>query len=159
MQRLRLPHVRMFRKMRLFLLVLIVTVATFAQDKPNDDFSITIERIGCLGSCPDYRVTIHEDGSVRYEGRAYAQVEGVRRNTIARSSVQKLVRDLRNEEFFKWEEKKEVCVDYPEVIITVDLHGQHNRVIEGCNTPGKVLKLAGEIDRISGAKRWIGKAH
>jgi Domain of unknown function (DUF6438) len=96
---------------------------------------------------------------VLYEGRAYVQVEGVRKNTIARSSVQKLARDLQNERFFKWEEKKEVCVDFPEVDIRVDLNGQHKRVIEGCNMPGKVLKLADEIDRMSGAKRWIGKTH
>ena len=60
--------------------------------------------------------------------------------------------------FFHWEEKKEVCVDFPEVDITVALNGQHKRVIEGCNASGKVLKVAAEIDRISGAESWVGKA-
>jgi len=143
--------------MRLFFLLLIVAAPTFAQDKPNDDFSITLERIGCLGSCPDYKVTIDRDGSVLYEGRYSVRAEGVRMTAISSQTVQKLIQRLRREDFFHWEEKKEVCVDFPEVEITVNLSGQYKRVIEGCNVPGKVLKLADEVDRISGAKSWVGK--
>jgi hypothetical protein len=29
-------------------------------------------------------------------------------------------------------------------------------VLEGCNSPGKILRLANEVDRISGAERWVG---
>ncbi len=123
---------------------------------PVDDFSITLERIGCLGSCPDYKVTILGNGSVRYEGRAYVRVEGVRKRTISLSVVQKLVQNLRDEDFFHWEEKKSVCLDFPETHITATLKGQQKHVLEGCNSPGQILKLADEIDRMSGAKRWIG---
>ncbi len=90
----------------------LLSLQSLAQTSaPADDFSITLERLGCLG----------------------------------------------NDEFFGWEEKKEVCLDFPEVDITVTLNGHRKRVLEGCNSPGKVLRLADEIDRISGAKRWIGK--
>lgn len=90
-------------------------------------------------------------------GKVWRSAEGVRKARISPQAVRKLVQRLRREDFFHWEEKKVVCVDYPEVHITVDLNAQHKRVIEGCNTPGKVLKLADEIDRVSGAKRWVGK--
>jgi Domain of unknown function (DUF6438) len=123
----------------------------------TNDFSITLERVGCLGSCPDYTVTILGDGSVRYEGRAYVHTEGVRKKTIPASAVQKLIEELRNEGFFQWEEKKTVCVDFPEVRITATLKGQHKHVLEGCNSPGQVLSLADEIDRISGTRAWVGK--
>jgi hypothetical protein len=141
-----------------FLLLLLIAVQAVGQDKPKEDFLITLERTACLGNCPDYVVTIHGDGSVLYEGRYSVRAEGVRKATISPQAVRTLVQRLRREDFFSWEEKKVVCVDYPEVHITVDLNGQHKRVIEGCNTPGKVLKLADEIDRISGAKRWVGNA-
>ena len=124
----------------------------------TNDFSITLERIGCLGSCPDYTITILADGSVQFEGRAYVRAEGAHKATISASAVQKLIMRLRNENFFQWEEKKEVCVDFPEVHITATLNGQHKQVLEGCNSPGKVLRLANEIDRISGARHWIGTA-
>jgi len=145
--------------MRFFLLFLTLAIPTFAQDKSNEDFSITLERIGCVGNCPDYKVTIHRDGSVLYEGRYGVRSEGLRKAAISPQAVQKLIWRLRRDNFFHWDEKKELCVDYPEVEITVDLNGQRKRVIEGCDTPGKVLKLADEIDTISGAKLWVGKSH
>jgi len=123
-----------------------------------DDFSIILERNGCLGSCPDYKVTIFGNGSVQYVGRAYVRIRSIRRKTVPVPDVQKLVQRLQDEDFFHWEEKKQVCLDFPEVDITVTLKGQQKLVLEGCSTPGKVLALADEIDRISGARHWVGKA-
>jgi hypothetical protein len=39
------------------------------------------------------------------------------------SEIQKLVQKLRDEDFFDWEEKKQVCVDFPEVNITAIFEG------------------------------------
>lgn len=123
---------------------------------PAADFSLTLERTGCEGFCPWYSVTILGDGSVHYEGKGYVHVEGNRRKAIQVSDVNKLIHKLQNEDFFHWEEKTDVCVDYPEVRITASLNGQHKQVLEGCSAPGKVLALAEEIDRISGTKTWVG---
>ena len=123
---------------------------------PAADFSLTLERTGCEGFCPWYSVTILSDGSVRYEGKAYVHREGSRKKTIQVSDVNKLIHELRNEDFFHWEEKTDLCVDYPEVRITASLNGQHKQVLEGCSAPGKVLALAQEIDTISGTRNWVG---
>jgi len=120
------------------------------------DFSITLDRTGCLGDCPDYKVTILGDRSVLYEGRWYVRTKGVRKSTVSQSDVEKLIRTLQDEHFFSWIEKKMVCVDYPEVHIAATLNGQRKQVLEGCNSPGKVLRLAKEIDKMSGTKRWVG---
>jgi hypothetical protein len=120
----------------------------------SDDFSITLERIGCLGICPDYKVTILGSGAVRYEGRFYVRVKGVRQTTVPVADVKGLIQKLRDENFFHWKERTVVCVDYPEVLITATLNGRRKHVLEGCRTPGKILELANEIDRISGAKSW-----
>lgn len=82
-------------------------------------------------------------------------IEGVREQTIPQADVHKLIRKLGDEHFFHWEEKKQVCVDFPEVLITATLNGQRKQVLEGCNSPGNVLNLANEIDRIFGATRWV----
>ncbi|MGA3052803.1 MAG: DUF6438 domain-containing protein [Candidatus Korobacteraceae bacterium] len=138
--------------------VILVALLSAAQTGPvADDFSVTLERVGCLGSCPDYKVTILANGSVEYEGRAYVRIEGTRRSTIPASTVQTLVKKLRDEDFSHWEEKKQVCLDFPEVHITVMMNGRRKHVLEGCNSPGKVLALADEIDKISGTKHWVGR--
>jgi hypothetical protein len=123
------------------------------------DFEITLERTACLGACPDYKVVIHANGSMLYQGRYSVETQGTRKSEIPISEVQKLVERLRKQGFFNWKEKKLACIDFPEVEITVVLDGRRKHVLEGCNEPGPILKLADEIDRISGAKRWIGKAH
>jgi Domain of unknown function (DUF6438) len=138
-------------------LSLVLTLQSAIQTKTTPGhFSITLERTSCLGSCPDYTVTIHGDGSVRYEGRAYVQTRGLRTRTIPHSTVQKLIQKLSKERFFQWKEEKMVCVDFPEVNITASLNGQEKHVLEGCNSPGQVLSLAAEIDKLSGAKGWVG---
>jgi Domain of unknown function (DUF6438) len=121
-----------------------------------NDFSITLERGGCEGICPWYGITILNDGSVRYEGKFYVHVKGVRRKKIPVSDVSKLIQKLRDEDFLHWEEKTEACVDYPDVRITANLDGQRKRLLEGCLEPGKVLTLADELDTISDTKSWVG---
>jgi hypothetical protein len=127
-----------------------------AQDTATlDDFSITLTRVGCVGTCPDYEVAILGNGRVRYQGHAYVLVEGVRERTIPTAKVRKLMRRLQDEHFFQWDEKDVVCLDFPEVDITASLGAQRKHVLEGCNLPGKVLALAKELDRVSRAKRWV----
>jgi hypothetical protein len=103
------------------------------------------------GFCPWYSVTILNDGSVCYEGKAYVHVEGVRRKKIPVSDVNKLIQKLRDEDSLHWEEKTDLGVDYPEVRITANLNGQRKLLVERCNAPGKVLTLARELDTISEA--------
>jgi hypothetical protein len=137
-------------------LALAVAAPFCAQDNANlGDFSVTLKRAGCLGSCPDYEVTILGNGRVRYQGNAYVRVEGIRERAIPIANVQKLVRRLQHEHFFQWDDSDVVCIDFPEVHISASVGARRRHVLEGCNKPGKVLTLAKEIDRISGTKRWV----
>ena len=142
-----------------FVFILLAALSSAQSSAPAEKFSITLQRVGCLGLCPDYKVTILGNGSVRYEGRSYVRDKGVRENTIPVAEVKKLIQKLRDEDFFHWKEEIVVCVDYPEVHIRVTLEGKRKHVLEGCQTPGQVLQLADEIDRVSGAKNWGENVH
>jgi hypothetical protein len=144
--------------MRIVLCMAVVLLALPSGPRSGgiaDDFSLTLEQIGCLGSCPDYKITIQGDGTVKYEGRYYVHVKGTREKKVPLKVVQRLARKLQGEDFFHWEEKKTVCVDFSETHITVTLNGTQKHVMEGCNMPGNVLKLANEIVKITGVKPWI----
>ncbi len=136
--------------------LILLSLLCPGQSRDREDFSVALERGGCEGICPWYSVTIRGDGSARYEGQAYVRIEGVRKYVIPRSQVQQLIQDLREEDFFHWEEKTDLCVDYPLIKIDVILGQKHKEVQEGCLAPGKVLELAKKIDRISGSKAWVG---
>jgi hypothetical protein len=139
-----------------FLVSVCLTGVVPAQTNPaTGDFSITLKREGCLGDCPDYEVSISRDGSIRYKGRAYVRFKGLRSRKVKPSEVQKLVARLREEDFFRWKENEMICVDYPVVHIIAKLEGKQKHVFEGCETPGKILDLADEIDRVAGTSRWV----
>ena len=136
--------------------VILLALPSSAPSSPYaDDFSITLERIGCLGSCPDYKVTIQSDGTLHYVGRHYVHVQGIREKKLPLKVVERLAQSLQEEDFFHWEQTGGVCIDFPETHITAVLNGAQKHVMEGCNAPGKVLKLANEIEKITGVKRWI----
>lgn len=153
---MRLPELAL----RLLFVVPLVVLSTASVAQSSDelgDFSVTLERIGCLGACPDYTVTISGNGAVLYEGRSYVHAKGVRRNRISVFAVQQIIQTLRDEEFFHWNEDTGRCVDAPEIHITARLNGQEKQVRQGCSPSEKVLHLAREIETTSGAKRWIGR--
>lgn len=136
--------------------IVLLTLPLGAQSTVSaSDFSLTLERIGCLGECPDYKVTVQGDGLLQYLGRGYVHVEGSRSKKLSPVVVQKVIQRLLEEDFFNWEEKKYTCIDFPETHITVTLNGRQKQVMEGCNAPGNVLKLAKEIEKITGVGRWI----
>jgi hypothetical protein len=144
-----------------FLIIGILFASTGAFGKVRRDaheFSITLERTGCLGTCPDYGITIQRDGSVQYDGRFYVTTHGIHNTRISESAVKGLIRRLNRLEFFQWEMTDKLCLDFPEVKITATLNGKTNAVLGGCNSPRKIRDLAKEIDRISGDQRWVGKA-
>jgi hypothetical protein len=83
------------RRMCLFFLSFGLLSSAQSNSGAND-FSITLDRTGCLGFCPWYSVTILNHGSVRCEGKAYVHVEGIRRKKIPVSDVNKLIQKLRD---------------------------------------------------------------
>ena len=62
-------------------LAIMPTIGRTDSEKVPPAFSpettvITYERGGCLGTCPAYKVEIHGDGSVSFEGEAHTAKKG-----------------------------------------------------------------------------------
>jgi hypothetical protein len=138
------------------LILFSVSCAAQSTTPSAADFSVTLERGFCEGVCPWYSVTILNNGSVRYEGRAYVRVKGVRKTKIPISQVRELIERLQNEDYFRWQDNIGGCVDYPDIKIMVTLDRQRKEVREGCLTQGRILELAKQVDNISGSKIWVG---
>src|SRR5438105_14393153 len=61
------------------ILILIAALACSAQTSSQDKdriTEVTLERTSCLGTCPDYKVTLRRDGAIIYEGRRFVQMMG-----------------------------------------------------------------------------------
>jgi hypothetical protein len=115
-------------------------VAAIAADStPADDVEIALERTGCLGTCPVYKLTIKSDGSVLYEGDSYVRAKDARKRKIPASAVEQLARHLAKEGFFDLRESYGVCLDTPGVVVSLSLDGHHKQIAAGCFEPSELV--------------------
>ena len=129
-----------------------------------DDASITLERGPCFGSCPVYKVVIHGDGTVVFEGELYVAQEGEGRDTIPRDSVRALVARIDAEGFFALPDPlpcPERMTDQSTATITVrvgsrakEVHHYHG--CSGWDGAARLGALERRIDRVVGIARWVG---
>ena len=137
-------------------LLLATNVASLASDDTKKDLAITIERTACYGTCPAYKVTIHGDGSVLYEGRKYVRVVGTQESTISPKAVSKLAQAFLNDGYFELRDNYPASfTDGPTTYTSIALAGRHKEVEDHDGAPEKLRELESEIDEIAGSKRWI----
>jgi hypothetical protein len=123
---------------------------------------LRLERTLCFGSCPDYRVEVDTDGTVRYEGNLYVRTAGKASGHLDRAEVAALRGAIDQARFAETPVKCCDCLDStdaPFVKITV-VDGHPPKTIDdyhGCEaTPKSIRELEDSIDRIIGTKKWIG---
>ena len=120
------------------------------------DFSVTLERGGCYGTCPIYSVTIAADGDVAFRGRRFTNALGPRRKRIPPEAVKQLLGAVEQIEFFSLGNYAEgqTCPQYwtdnPHFAITVTINGITKRVehYAGCRGFAVEHALTAFEDRI-----------
>jgi len=120
---------------------------------------VSLHRTTCYGTCPDYSLTIHEDGRTDYSGKAYVAQTGRRRGSVRQAEVlelQALARQLAFEpgplEVPIWES------NLPWVTVCGGGMGNHQCLAyeEGDpRAPKAFFRLARRIDEVTRSGLWI----
>jgi hypothetical protein len=148
----------------LFVVAATITFSCHSAAGPKDpqSVSIGIERTRCYGFCPEYTVTIHGDGSIKYFGKYFVDIPGEQTAKIQPDKLQELLRAFDNIRFFALQDRYiDSCTDMPTVYISLTVDGKSKRIENySCHRdrPGPqadLLKLADQIDAASGARQWI----
>jgi hypothetical protein len=162
-----------------FLIALILAVyvaGVLSQTKPPALASLTsqelkslvlkFERTGCYGNCPAYRLAIHGDGRVEYEGVRDVQTVGKKTGTISEADLQSILTAVDKANYFSVgtdvsEEKCKCrqCTDFPSVITELTVKDAHHNVDHylGCGCAMKELyEMEQAIDRLAGVSIWTG---
>ena len=73
---------------------------------PRDLSEVTIhlDLSECDRKCPSYRIEIHGDGRVNYQGRRHVKVKGRRTKEMTTDSVRALVDAIYETSFFRWDD-------------------------------------------------------
>jgi len=127
---------------------------------------ITFERTGCYGNCPAYKLTIHGDGRVEYNGVRDVKATGAKSGKIDEASLRSILAAFSTAKFFSV--GKEVgardcscrqCTDLPTVITEISIGGTKHNVehYHGCGCASKELwDLEETIDRVVKVDQWTG---
>jgi hypothetical protein len=120
---------------------------------------ITLRRTGCFGKCPSYRVEIHGDGTVLYEGESFVAVKGSRRGSIPKETVIELVNAFHDADYYSLQDEYVWgATDLPTYETSIEIDGRFKKVMdyagEKIGMPLTVSKLEADIDRLAETDQW-----
>lgn len=128
-----------------------------------DDLQITLDRRGCMGTCPVYVIIVRADGSVLFNGAGFTKIEGSVQDKITREDVLNLVTEFKNADFFALNKNYGECQDTPLEVITFVQNGKTKTVSHGlpCGDTResaeelKIADLGHQIDAVTRSERWV----
>jgi hypothetical protein len=121
---------------------------------------ITLDRGACFGTCPIYRVAIHGDGRVVFEGGRFVARTGTHQARISRAKVRRLFAKFRRAKFF-WlhDEYRAHVTDIPEFKLSIAYDDHGKTVIDYgggmIGMPEIVSELERAVDTAANTQRWI----
>jgi hypothetical protein len=120
----------------------------------------SLERTGCFGPCPIYRVDVLGDGTVVYEGTRFVRHKGRREAKLEKERLLELDRTFDEAGFLALPpEDKRAVPDAATVVLAyaTDAGARTVRYTPvGATVPPTLARLEREVSRIVELERWIG---
>ena len=151
---------------------LVVAGAALAEESVPSGIPITVtlERIGCLGFCPAYTVSISSDGTVTFTGKAWVEKQGLATKKVPEAQLIPLFQRIRDINFWlidgksdgrKMQPNGDVIAGYndsPSYSVTV-VEGGRSKQVQGF-TGGKYAEgdLADLIDKVADIADWTKRS-
>ena len=132
----------------------------FPQIRDWKSVRITLERTGCFGTCPSYRLEVHGDGTVRYMGTDFVAITGEHSDRISEVAVRQLVDAFRAVRYFSLNDRYEArMTDNPTYKTSIAFDNVSKSVVDyvggKVGMPSAVSKLEQTIDRLAGSQKWV----
>lgn len=127
--------------------------------RPDSRIKITLERSGCLGSCPSYKVEIRQEG-ITFEGGGYVVAHGVHTAKVNPTEVLSLAKRFVEANFYSMDNEYAANVtDCPSYTLSIDIDGSQKRLMDYMGTwigmPAVIRDLEDSVDEHAKTKRWI----
>jgi hypothetical protein len=119
----------------------------------------SLERTGCLGPCPVYRVDVLGDGTVVFQGGRFVKRKGRRESRLGRDQLIALDRAFEAAGFLQLETGGGELADAPSTVLayaTVAASRSIRRQPAKAGASAALARLEAEFGRIVELERWIG---
>jgi len=137
--------------MRLYIILLILSLFACSQKHIHLNSSplLVMKRTACYGTCPQYTITIYNDGLVRYDGKMFVDKIGCFKSTLSKKIISDIKLELNNVNFLAFQNEYDTHVtDVPSVIVKIYLEGKTHEVIDRFNGPLELKRIHKFIDNI-----------
>lgn len=134
----------------------------FPQLHDRSSLVMSLDRTGCYGTCPDYRVQIHGDGRVDYDGRCFVAVRGHAKAAISVEAVNQLFGLFQKADYFALKDSYNAMVtDNPTYTTSISFDG-HNKSVSDyvgkeAGMPDSVATIENAIDKMTNSEQWISR--
>lgn len=120
---------------------------------------ISLERQGCLGPCPVYKLTIYGSGKVIYKGEKYVKVVGERTITVEKEKVSALLAEFEKINYFDLSDNYQGGpTDGTSATTSISL-GNKKKIVKDYHpspdSPKALKELENQIDTITNSTQWI----
>jgi hypothetical protein len=137
-------------------LLLSAGCARGAQTAPGEPVEITLQRTACFGTCPEYTVTLKDDGTVVYSGRQFVKTPGEHTWKIEPAAVRALAREMEAAGFFELQDAyTALMTDHPTTFTTLRIGSRAKKVKDYVAGPPKLKDLEAKIDEVSGVLKYV----
>jgi hypothetical protein len=130
--------------------------AGVAQTSRAEPIEITIERTACFGTCPEYTVTLKDDGTVTYNGRQFVRVTGEHTWKIDPAAVRALASEMEAAGYFGLkDEYTALMTDHPTTRTSLTIGSRSKRIRDYISGPQTLKDIEQRIDEVSGSKKYV----
>jgi hypothetical protein len=137
--------------------VALVGCAAAAQVPSSvEPIEISIERTPCFGMCPDYKVTLRQDGTVTYNGRQYVRVTGEHTWQVDPAAVRALAAEMDQAGYFDLQDEYVArMTDNPTTFTSLTIGARTKKVRDYVAGPPKLKDIEKRIDEVAGVKKYV----
>ncbi len=134
--------------------------AAFPEIKDWNSLRMGLKRGDCFGSCPEYSVEVHGDGTVEFDGEANVLIPGRHHAQISKQLVRDLLAYFEDAAFFSLNNRYVAMItDHPTYTTSIEFDGQgksvEDYVGEAVGMPKSVEEIERAVDEFAGTEKWV----
>ncbi len=116
------------------------------------DFTMTISRTPCMGTCPYYDVTVNADGSVKFIGKGHVKLMGEHNKQLPAETVVAIKEVIRSSSFWEWDEAYDNpnVADLPSVSLSCTMDGRSHSVLARTGGPKEFGYMVQTLENLIG---------
>lgn len=127
------------------------TAKEVISEMDGEQLFVSIEKSGCFGTCPIFKMSINYDGSVKYIGRKYVEYEGVFEGKVRKSTLEEIGNLIDSNKIMEMDSAyvEPKVTDLPTVTTVINYRGEKKKIVGMIEMPEGLKVLNNYLTTVS----------